>query len=177
VTVRELTTEDVDVLLRFFDALPEQDATFVKEDVRDHAVVTRLADPASTSKAWVAESDGDVQGLAVIRPLHAWSSHVGELRLVVHPEARGQGLGRRLTQHALLRAPEMGIEKVLVEVIAEQESLLQMFSGLGFEGEAILRNQIRDRSDQMRDLVLLAYFVGDQWAAMTAAGIDGEFGS
>jgi ribosomal protein S18 acetylase RimI-like enzyme len=174
-TVRELTTQDGPALQRFFAALPEQDATFVKEDVHDHDIVERLATGDSRSKGWiVAGEQGDIEGLAVVRPLHGWSSHVGEFRLIVHPDHRRRGLGRVLTQQALLRSAELGLEKLQVEVIAEQDALLRMFASLGFEGEAILRNQIRDRGDEMRDLVLLARFVGEQWAAMTAAGIDGE---
>jgi hypothetical protein len=66
----------------------------------------------------------------------------------------------------------MNVEKLLVEVIARQESSIRLFTSLGFEGEAILRNQICDRAGSMQDLVLLARFVGEQWAAMTAAGVD-----
>jgi ribosomal protein S18 acetylase RimI-like enzyme len=176
-TIRDVGPQDREALQRFFAALPAADATFVKENVDDPDVVQRLADGSSGTRAWVSATEGgEIEGLAFIRPLHGWSSHVGDLRLMVHPEHRRRGIGRVLTQHALLRsASEMGLEKVLVEVIAEQEALLQMFSSLGFEGEAILRNQIRDRSDQMRDLVLMAHFVGEQWSAMTAAGVDREF--
>jgi ribosomal protein S18 acetylase RimI-like enzyme len=176
-TIRELTREDLPALERFFVALPDEDAIVVKEDVRDARVVAGLADLKNGMTSWVALGDDrSVLGLVIVRPGVGWSSHVGELRLVVHPGHRRQGLGRALTRHALLRSAEMGLDKVLVEVIAEQEPLLQMFTALGFEGEAVLRDQVRDRSGQTRDVVLLAHFVGEQWEAMTSAGVDHEVG-
>jgi hypothetical protein len=52
-----------------------------------------------------------------------------------------------------------------------------MFTALGFEGEALLRDHIRDRSGKPRDLIMLAHFVQDNWASMESVGLGDELGS
>ena len=104
-------------------------------------------------------------------PLHGWSSHVGEVRLVVDPGSRGRGLGRALARRAVLDAMDMGLAKLVVEVIADQEALIGMFRSLGFEPEALLIDHVRDRTGELRDLMVLANSVESQFAAMSAAGI------
>jgi hypothetical protein len=53
---------------------------------------------------------------------------------------------------------------------------LAMFSSLGFTGEALLRDHIRDRNGELHDLVMLADFVGGVWAGMGAVGLSDELG-
>ena len=74
------------------------------------------------------------------------------MRLVVDPEARGQGLGRALARWALLQALDGGLKKLTVEVVAEQEGAVAMFGGLGFQAEGLLRDHVRDRDGELRDL-------------------------
>ena len=162
----------VDALARFFADLPEGDRTFVKEDVDGPEAVRAWADP---QRQWLAlDEDDRIVGFLAVLPLHGWSDHVGEIRLVVHPRARGAGLGRTLARHALREAVGRGLSKVVVEVVADQEALLAMFTGLGFTGEALLRDHVRDRTGALRDLVLLAHHVDETWAAMRTVGLADE---
>jgi RimJ/RimL family protein N-acetyltransferase len=71
----------------------------------------------------------------------------------------------------VLAAVDMGLSKLVVEVISDQEALIAMFRGLGFEPEALLTDHVRDRAGQMRDLIVLANSVDDQFVAMSAAGV------
>jgi hypothetical protein len=59
-----------------------------------------------------------------------------------------------------------------VEVVADQEGAVALFTALGFSAEGLLRDHVRDGDGRRRDLVLLAHPVDDHWAAMTTAGID-----
>lgn len=103
--------------------------------------------------------------------LPGWSDHVGELRLVVHPARRRAGLGQTLAQHALAAALRADMRKVVVELAADQEHAIAMFSGLGFTGEAPLHDHIRDRQGDFSDLVVLAHHVDEQWSALDAVGV------
>jgi ribosomal protein S18 acetylase RimI-like enzyme len=96
---------------------------------------------------------------------------VAEVRIVVDPDHRGRGVGQALARHAVLEALELGVAKLVVEVIADQEALVAMFVALGFEPEALLIDHVRDRSGELRDLLVLAHTVAEQWASMAAAGI------
>ncbi len=173
-TIRIVPVDEgrLDVLARFFADLPEGDRTFVKENVDSVGAIRAWLDP---QRQWLAlDEDERIVGFLAVLPLRGWSDHVGEIRLVVHPDHRGAGLGRALARHALREAVGRGLSKVQVEVVADQEALLAMFTGLGFTGEALLRNHVRDRTGALRDLVLLAHHVDDTWASMRTVGLDDE---
>jgi ribosomal protein S18 acetylase RimI-like enzyme len=96
---------------------------------------------------------------------------------VVAPSSRGTGLGRELARRALVEAVGSGLTKLVVEVVAEQGAALALFTDLGFSGEALLQDHIRDRDGQLRDLMLLAHHVRDTWAAMETVGVTDELSS
>ena len=176
--VVELGPERCDALLRFFAALPEGDLTFIEEEVTDPETVRSWAAGSAGGRRWVAVGDGDeVTGYVAVRPLPGWSDHVGEVRLVVSPAARGTGLGRELARRALVEAVGSGLSKLVVEVVAEQGAALALFTDLGFSGEALLQDHIRDRDGQLRDLMVLAHHVRDTWAGMETVGVADELTS
>jgi ribosomal protein S18 acetylase RimI-like enzyme len=167
--IRPLEPGDGPALSRFFGRIPDSDRTFLKEDVADPRVLEDWVAPGAGHT--IAIDDAEVIGSVAVVPLHGWSSHVGEVRLVVDPEHRGRGIGRRLARQAVLEAVDMGLTKLVVEVISDQAALIAMFRGLGFEPEALLTDHVRDRAGQMRDLIVLANSVDEQFAALGAAGV------
>ncbi|TFV89171.1 GNAT family N-acetyltransferase [Blastococcus sp. CT_GayMR16] len=178
--VVELGPERCDALLAFFAALPEGDLTFIKEEVHDPDTVRSWAAGPASGGRWVAvddSRDGAVTGYVAVRPLPGWSDHVGEVRLVVAPTSRGTGLGRELARHALVQAVESGLSKLVVEIVAEQGGALALFTELGFTGEALLVDHIRDRNGDLRDLMVLAHHVRDTWAGMDTVGVADELSS
>jgi L-amino acid N-acyltransferase YncA len=172
--IRRPEADDVDALLAFFARIPAAERTFFKEAVLDRATVEAWA--TGGGRRGLACEDGTVAGYVAVVPLAGWSDHVGEVRLVVDPAQRGQGVGRTLARWALLGAIELGLAKLYVEVVADQEGAVAMFTGLGFQAEGLLRDHVRDRDGQLRDLILLAHPIDDQWAAMAGAGIEDAFG-
>ena len=176
-SVVELGPERCDALLRFFTELPDGDLTFVKEEVTDPETVRSWANDTSPGGRWVAVDGDDVTGYAAVRPLPGWSDHVGELRLVVASARRGSGLGRELARRALVAAVSSGLSKLVVEVVADDGAALALFTDLGFTGEAVLRDHIRDRGGELRDLMVLAHHVRDTWSGMDAVGVAEELGS
>jgi ribosomal protein S18 acetylase RimI-like enzyme len=161
-------------LTALFGQLSERDLTLIKEDLTDPDAVRGSA--ARPGQQWVALDGPDIVGYAAVRPLPEWSDHVGELRLVVDPAHRRAGVGSALARHALIEAVRAGRRKLVVELAADQENALSMFSSLGFTGEALLRDHIRDRNGKLHDLVMLAHFVDGMWAGMDAIGLSDELG-
>ena len=76
-----------------------------------------------------------------------------------------------LARRAVLEALDLGIKKMVVEVIAVQEPTIGMFRSLGFEPEALLTDHVRDRNGDLRDLMVLSHSVQEQWSSMIMAGI------
>jgi L-amino acid N-acyltransferase YncA len=167
--IRQLEARDRDALERFLLRIPDGDRTFFKEDVGDPEVVSAWARPG-VARSLAVEGDV-VLGYVAVVPLHGWSSHVGEVRVIVDPDHRGRGLGRALARHAVLEALKLGLTKMVVEVVADQEATIAMFRSLGFDPEALLQDHVRDLSGQVRDLMILAHSVEEQWSSMATAGI------
>lgn len=171
-TTTELAPTHLDALSAFFAGLPDGDLTFIKEDF-EPAVLRSWTEPGREGRRWVdLDDDGRILGFVALLPLRGWSSHVGELRLVVDPVARGQGVGRRLAQLALHESVGMGLGKIVVEVIATQQGTIAMFNRLGFTAEAMLEDHIRDRHGELQDIVLLSHRVDEAWSAMAITGVD-----
>lgn len=170
--IRPIEAGDEPALSRFFERIPESDRTFFKEDVGDPRVLEDWVQPGTGRT--IAVDDGAVVGALAVMRLVGWSSHVGEVRLVVDPDHRGRGIGRLLARQAVLEAVDMGLAKLVVEVISDQGALIAMFRGLGFEPEALLTDHVRDRGGELHDLMVLANTVEEQFAAMGATGISDD---
>jgi len=167
--IRPIQTDDRDAMERFLRRIPEGDRTFFKENVDDPEVVDAWVRPGAARSIAV---DGDaVIGYVAVVPLQGWSSHVGEVRVIVDPERRGRGIGRALARHAVLQALELGLTKMVVEVVADQEPTIALFRAHGFDPEALLKDHVRDADGELRDLMILAYAVEESHAAMAAVGI------
>jgi len=83
-----------------------------------------------------------------------------------------RGIGRLLARRGLVDAIQLGLGKIVVEVVADQTAAVAMFQSLGFNAEALLRDHVRDRSGELRDLILLAHSVSDSWSEMATIGIE-----
>lgn len=167
--IRPLTIADTDDLEALFGTLSERDLTLIREELSDPTAVANLI---KQGPCWVAvDEDSRLVGYVSVQRLPGWSNHVGELRLVVGPHQRGAGIGRALAQHAITNALAAGTSKLIVELAADQDSAGTMFVRLGFTGEALLRDHIRDRDGRFHDLVVLAHNAGENWSAIDAVGI------
>jgi L-amino acid N-acyltransferase YncA len=170
--IRALEATDRDAVERFVARVPEGDRTFFKEDVGAPGVIEAWTRPGAARA--VAVEEGEVVGYVAVVPLHGWSSHVGEVRVIVDPDRRGRGIGRALARRAVIEAVELDLRKMVVEVVADQEPTIAMFRSLGFDPEALLTNHVRDRSGAVRDLMILAHSVEEQWSSLVIAGIADE---
>ena len=170
--IRPLDEGCREALEAFFQRVPEGDRTSFAEDVTAPGVVGEWLADRRGRRAVAVGDDGGVLGYVAVLPLVGWSSHVGSLRVVVDPSTRGKGIGRDLARHGLLTSLDMGLTKTVVEVVADAVPAIGMFEGIGFEPEALLRDHVKDRSGELRDLVVLAHAVDDTWSGMATAGIE-----
>jgi L-amino acid N-acyltransferase YncA len=173
--IRRIGAQDHDAVERFLAQIPEGDRTFFKEDVGDPEVVAAWSRLGAT-RSLAVDDGGVVLGYVAVIPLQGWSSHVGEVRVIVAPDHRGRGIGRALAQHAVLEALSLGLRKMVVEVVADQEPTIAMFRSLGFDPEALLTDHVRDQAGGLRDLMVLAHSVDDSFAALAAVGLGDEGG-
>lgn len=174
--LREYDATDVDRIEAFFRRVPESDLTFAKENPLAPGLLNEwLKETGALRVLAIDEADQSVVGYIAVIPGVGLSRHVGELRLIVDPARRGGGVGKALARHALAASlGRLGLRKIVVEVVAEQEQAIRMFRSLGFVAEAVLVDQLMDPSGHTQDLVLLAHFADDNQSRFAALGISGE---
>jgi len=170
--IRPLSEAVTAPLEEFFQRVPDSDHNSFAEDVRSPGLVRSWLADERSRRAVAVDDDGSVIGYVAVLPLVGWSDHVGSLRVVVDPAARGRGVGRELARHGLLAGLELGLGKVVVEVVVDAVPAIGMFEALGFEPEALLRDHVRDKSGELHDLVVLAHLVDGTWSGMATAGIE-----
>ena len=161
--------QHVEGLGRFVTALSPGDLAFIKEDIANAATRAEWAEDVD-ERRWVVRDGEQIVGFGALVPQTGWSSHVGEIRVVTHPQHRRQGVGSALAEHLLGRAIASGLSKVMVEVVSGDDGTMALFQGLGFQPEALLADHIRDRGGEMRDLVLLAHDVDEVRGLIDSVG-------
>ena len=174
--IRLMGDGDEAAVLAFAKSLPTHDLLFLPRDISQPKVLA----------AWIKELErGDMTSLLAIRdrvalgcaalvrdPL-SWSPHVAEIRVVVAPGARGQGVGRALTQEIFALALSDGVEKMIAQMTVDQSGAIAIFESLGFRAEGLLRDQVRDREGRNHDIVMLGHDVAKVAAQMHAYGVAG----
>jgi L-amino acid N-acyltransferase YncA len=63
-----------------------------------------------------------------------------EISIYLDPEKRGKGYGKRILQHAMSQANNYGITTILGFIFAHNTPSIELFSKLGFEEWANLKN-------------------------------------
>src|SRR5215210_7857338 len=125
--VRSLEPDDAAACARFVAEIPAGEQRFLKEPVEDPVVTFARWHADRRARHLVAARGTDIAGIAAAIPATGWSSHVAELRLIVSPRHRREGVGRQLAGSALTEAIRLGCTHVYVEVVAEQQALVAMF--------------------------------------------------
>ena len=172
-SIRRFEASDQAAMLAFTGVLPEHDLLFLSRDVQHPRVIAAWAEAIGEGMidSLVAEDEGKIVGTAaLVRDPLGWSPHVGEVRLLVSPDRRGAGLGRDLLEAIFAIAYAHGITKLTAQMTPDQTGSVSLFESLGFRGEAMLRDQVRDRSGQCHDLVILSLRLGALAASHQAFG-------
>jgi ribosomal protein S18 acetylase RimI-like enzyme len=174
--LRPISSVDAEAVSKFLLALPEGDRTFFKEHISTERV-RGWSEEDQTRRLLLVGADGEIQAYMAILPGVGWSSHVGELRLVVHDQYRRRGIGRMLARRALIEAVDLGLRKLTVEVVAEKQGDVEMFRTIGFDAEALLKDQIMSHDGRVQDLVLLSHDIGSVRSDLEVLGTDRELGT
>jgi len=159
IELRSPEADDVAALSRFAARVPAHDLLFLQRDIRESRVLEAWlrAEEAGEAQSLIAVAGGQVVGtIAAIRDSLSWSPHVADIRLLVAPEWRNRGLGRRLLQRAIKAACEAGATKLTARMTPDQTGAITLFEECGFRAEALLRDQIRDADGDLHDLAVLA---------------------
>jgi L-amino acid N-acyltransferase YncA len=136
--MRDATLQDLASIVEIYNStIPGR---IVSADTEPVSVEQRLPwfnehDPARRP-ILVAEANGEILGWLSLsdfydgRPAYNGTAEIG---IYVREGHRGMGIGRRLLQEAIGRAPDLGIKTLTAGAFAVNESSLELFERFGFE--------------------------------------------
>ncbi len=105
---------------------------------------------------FVAETGGQVVGVAGLHVGRGKQRHVGAIGMLVDEAWQGRGVGGLLLATLLdLADGALGLTRVELEVVADNDRAVRLYTRHGFEPEGRKRGAIR-RSGGLADLLLMA---------------------
>ena len=140
--IRNARIEELDEVIRVIVAAYDQYAALVSPEMwapyaRNVADVRSRLDE---SELIVAEEDGRILGAVTFYPDasvsrgEGWPQSYSGIRvLAVHPDARGLGLGRILTQECIRRSRDLGVQYVGLHTTEFMSVARGMYERMGFE--------------------------------------------
>jgi RimJ/RimL family protein N-acetyltransferase len=171
---RMMGPADEAAVLEFAQKLPVHDLLFLPRNISEPKVLAawiKEIDRGSITSLLAVKSGTVVGCGTIVRDPLSWSPHVGEIRNVVSPDVRGQGVGRALSQETFALALGMGLEKLVVQMTVDQTGAIAVFEGLGFKAEALLHDHVRDVGGKKHDIVVLGHNVAQARAQLEAYGL------
>lgn len=161
---RPMVAGDTAKLLEFFLQVPAEDRYFLKDDVTSPKVLEGWASHLDYDRALpiLAWDDGNVVGDAVlVRSRTGARSHIGEVRIVVHPEWRNRGLGSAMIRQLCDIAADAELEKVIMEAVADREQeAITAAERTGFLRSAVIPEYFLDQQGHKHDLVVMVLPLG-----------------
>ncbi len=158
VTIRPLHTADEKEFHAFFSAIPETERLLFKHRVTDPAVIHEWChriDYGRILPLLALEGRQILADASLHQTLGGWKRHIGRLSVVVHPQARGQGLAKLLVHELIEIAQHIGLERLEAEFMGEQKSARHVFGSLGFSELLVLPEYVKDMQALPHDYVLM----------------------
>ena len=157
--------DDRDDMLAFARSLDEDVLLFLREDITEPATMDAWLVEVSTGDTFtiLARVDDAIVGYSSLhteparwaRPAR-WTRHLGEIRINVHSDFRGTGMGALLAAEIREIAPALGVRKLSAQMTVDQEGARVVFERLGFRYQATLEGWVVDREGAERDLVIMS---------------------
>jgi len=160
IVLRPLEPRDQPALLDFFRAVPEADRLFLADDVTDSKLIEawcRKLDLDTVFPLMAMAGERIIGNATLHRSKGGWMSHIGRVRVVVHPEFRGRGIARALLDELIEIATDIGLDKLDAEFMSGQEQQQRVFEKMGFVRIAELPDHVLDRRNEAHNLIIMAY--------------------
>jgi len=164
IVLRPLEERDIERLIAFFSKIPSSDLIIYKDDVsRWETVESWFISPKYTKVfQLVALKDEEIVAKGTLHQEGLYWKNTAEIKLIVHPEYRGKGLGSQMFKVLLTEGLNHRFEKIVVRFTSDNTSFIRILDRFGFKPEAVLRCYVKDEeSGQYKDLVVATYSFED----------------
>src|SRR5437867_11357644 len=156
--IRDALDADLPVIIDIYNAtVPTRMVTAELEPTTVEARLPWFHEHAPDQyPVWVAESDSRVIGWLDFKKFLPRCAYRGtaEISVYVDEKFRRRGVGQRLIEEALIRAPSLGITTLVGLIFGHNEPSLKLFQRLGFERWGFFPG-VAQLDDVQRDLVVM----------------------
>jgi len=157
-TIRDAIEADLPAIVRIYNAtVPTRMVTAELEPTTVEARLPWFREHSPEQYPfWVAESGDRVIGWLDFKKFLPRCAYRGtaEISVYVDEEFRRRGVGQRLLEHAITRAPSLGITALIGLIFGHNEPSLKLFERFGFERWAFLPG-IAQLDGMERDLIVM----------------------
>jgi L-amino acid N-acyltransferase YncA len=135
--IRDAVEADLPAIVQIYNAtVPSRMVTAELEPTTVEARLPWFREHSSEQYPfWVAESEGRVIGWLDFKKFQPRAAYRGtvEISVYVDEKFRRRGVGQRLLEQAIARAPSLGIRALVGLIFGHNEPSLKLFQRLGFE--------------------------------------------
>jgi len=158
ILLRPMVTEDRDALYEFFQAVPDEETRYLRDNVSSVLLIEKWAKNLDYDRTLpiLALKGGQVIADATInRRRSGWKWHLGTVRVFAHKDFRKVGLGQLMIEELVDIAYKLGIEKLLAEIPDISTAAINAFTKAGFYRAAVIPNMAKDRDNMPLDVVIM----------------------
>jgi len=158
ILLRPMVLEDQEALYEFFRAVSEEEARYLRDDVKSRLLIESWAkniDYSRTLPILAIKDDIIVADATINRRRSGWKWHLGTVRIFVHNDYRNRGLGELMVDELTRIAYRLGIEKLILEIPDTNTAVINTFTKVGFHRAAVIPNMVKDRQNMPVDLAVL----------------------
>jgi ribosomal protein S18 acetylase RimI-like enzyme len=158
VLLRPMVPTDQDALYEFFKAVPEEEARYLRDDVKSRLLIESWAkniDYSRTLPILAIKGNLIIADATINRRQFGWKWHLGTVRIFVHNDYRNLGLGELMVDELAKIAYRLGIEKLVLEIPDTNTAVINTFTKAGFHRAALIPNMVKDRQNMPVDLAVM----------------------
>jgi L-amino acid N-acyltransferase YncA len=178
VTIRNLTVEDLDRLMSFYQSLPEEDKKYLRVDVTNRNIVKQrieFAEAGNIFRIIALKGDTIIADGALELTTEEWRRHQGELRVIVAEEFRRKGVGMIIMREVYFLAIEKKVEKVVAKMMKPQVAARTICKTLGFHEELVIPDYVKDQTGKSQDLVIMTCDIQELWKELDHFYMDSDW--
>ena len=166
IIIRDLHSDDLDNLMKFYRSLPVKDRFYLKVDVTKRKVVRQrigLTETGNVFRIIALHGNSIIADGALELSREEWSKHQGELRVIVAGKFQRKGLGTIMLRELYFLALKKNIEKIVARIMKPQVAAQSICRKLGFHQETIIPDYVKDQAGEPQDLVIMTSNIKNLW--------------
>jgi GNAT superfamily N-acetyltransferase len=160
IKIRKAKVSDFDAIWEIFRHVVKKGDTFAfaPESTREDCKTLWMSPGVHT---YIAELGGKILGTFILRKNQpGLGSHVANAAYMVHPEARGQGIGKAMGNHSIKQAKKLGFSAIQFNfVVSTNLVAIQLWLKLGFKIAGTVPKAFNHRKLGLVDVYVMHRFV------------------